>query len=79
MEYIDLVKDKCFFLFWRRMKREELARTLARQTGLSKSAARNEVDELVRDILLRLRRGQPVKFPGVGKLVAKPVKKIPSR
>jgi nucleoid DNA-binding protein len=61
------------------MKREELAKTLARKTGLSKSAARNEVDQLVRDILLKLRHGQPVKFPGVGKLVAKPVKKIPSR
>jgi nucleoid DNA-binding protein len=61
------------------MKREELAKTLARKTGLTKSEARNEVDELVRDILLKLRHGQPVKFPGVGKLVAKPVKKTPSR
>ena len=61
------------------MKREELAKTLARQTGLTKSAARNEVDELVHDILLKLRHGQPVRFPGVGKLVAKPVKKIASR
>jgi len=61
------------------MKREELAKTLARKTGLSKSAARNEVDALVHDILLKLRRGQPVKFPGVGKLVAKPMKKVPSR
>jgi len=61
------------------MKREELAKTLARETGLSKSAARNEVDELVHDILLRLRRGQPVKLPGLGKLISKPVKKIPPR
>ena len=61
------------------MKREQLAKTLARKTGLSKSAARNEVDELVRDILIKLRNGHPVKFPGVGKLIAKPVKKIPSR
>jgi nucleoid DNA-binding protein len=61
------------------MKREELVKTLARQTGLSKSAARNEVDELVHDILRRLRQGQPVKFPGMGKLVTPPVKKIPSR
>jgi nucleoid DNA-binding protein len=61
------------------MKREELARTLARQTGLSKSAARNEVDELVHNILYRLRRGQPVKFPGVGRLVSGTIRKIPSR
>jgi nucleoid DNA-binding protein len=50
------------------MKREELAKTLARQTGLSKSEARNEVDELVHNILDKLRRGRQVKLPGVGKL-----------
>jgi nucleoid DNA-binding protein len=59
------------FLSWRRMKREELAKTLARQTGLSKSAARNEVDELVNDILHKLRQGKQVKLPGVGKLLGK--------
>jgi nucleoid DNA-binding protein len=51
------------------MKREEIAKTLARQTGLSHSAARNEVDELVHKILLKLRKGQQVKVPGVGKLL----------
>lgn len=51
------------------MKRAELAKTLARQTGLSPSAARNEVDELVHNILRKLRQGQPVKLPGVGKLL----------
>jgi len=53
------------------MKREELARTLARQTNLSRAAARDQVDELVRRILKTLRQGQPVELPGVGKLVAK--------
>jgi nucleoid DNA-binding protein len=51
------------------MKREEIAKKLARKTGLSDSAARNEVDELVHRILHKLRRGQPVKLPGVGKLL----------
>jgi nucleoid DNA-binding protein len=51
------------------MKREELAKTLARKTGLSKSKARIEVDELVHDILHKLRRGQQVRLPGVGKLL----------
>jgi nucleoid DNA-binding protein len=51
------------------MKREELAKKLARKTGLSNSAARNEVDELVHNILHKLRKGQQVKVPGVGKLV----------
>jgi len=51
------------------MKREELAKKLARKTGLSNSEARNEVDELVHNILHKLRKGQQVKVPGVGKLV----------
>jgi nucleoid DNA-binding protein len=51
------------------MKRAELAKKLARETGLSHSEARNEVDELVHRILNKLRKGQPVKVPGVGKLV----------
>jgi nucleoid DNA-binding protein len=50
------------------MKREEIAKTLARETGLTHSAARNEVDELVHQILQKLRKGQQVKLPGVGKL-----------
>ena len=51
------------------MKREEIAKKLARKTGLSNSEARNEVDELVHNILDKLRKGQQVKVPGVGKLV----------
>jgi nucleoid DNA-binding protein len=51
------------------MKREELAKKLALRTGLSDSAARNEVDELVHNILLKLRKGHQVKLPGVGKLL----------
>jgi nucleoid DNA-binding protein len=50
------------------MKREELAKTLARETGLSKTAARYEVDQLVHNILGKLRRGHEVKLPGVGRL-----------
>jgi nucleoid DNA-binding protein len=53
------------------MKREELARTLARQTNLSRAAARDEVDELVHRILKTLRKGETVELPGVGKLVAR--------
>jgi nucleoid DNA-binding protein len=53
------------------MKREELAKTLAQRTGLSKSAALNEVDELVHNILVKLRQGRPVKLPGLGKLLVK--------
>jgi len=53
------------------MNREDLARRLARQSKLSRAAARDRVDELVRDILKSLRGGRPVDLPGLGKLVAK--------
>lgn len=53
----------------RPMKREEIAKKLAEKTGLSDSAARNEVDELVHNILNKLRKGQQVKVPGIGKLL----------
>jgi nucleoid DNA-binding protein len=53
----------------KQMTREEIAKKLARKTGLSNSEARNEVDELVHNILDKLRKGQQVKVPGVGKLV----------
>jgi nucleoid DNA-binding protein len=36
------------------MRREELAKKLAQETGLSDAAARNEVDELVHNILRKL-------------------------
>lgn len=51
------------------MKREEIAKKLAQETGLSDSKARNEVDELVHEILQKLRKGHKVRLPGVGKLV----------
>jgi nucleoid DNA-binding protein len=53
----------------KQMTREEIAKKLARKTGLSNSEARSEVDELVHNILHKLRKGQHVKVPGVGKLV----------
>lgn len=54
------------------MKREELARKLARQNKVSSAQARDQVDEMVRKILKSLREGQPVELPGVGRLLAKP-------
>ena len=51
------------------MKRDELAKRLAQETGLSDAEAQNEVDQLVRNILKKLRQGQPVKVPGIGQLL----------
>lgn len=58
------------------MKREELAAKLAHQAHLPAAAARDEVDALVHKILKDLRAGKPVTFPGIGKLVSSPVKRV---
>jgi nucleoid DNA-binding protein len=46
-----------------------LVRTVAKKTRVSRAAAKDHVDEVVGKILKTLRRGQPVKLPGVGKLI----------
>ena len=55
------------------MKQEELARELARElakeTRLPLAVAQDRIDELVHQILRKLRRGRPVELPGLGKLV----------
>jgi len=53
------------------MKQKELARELAKETGLPAAAAQDRIDELVHGILKKLRQGQPVQLPGLGKLVAR--------
>jgi nucleoid DNA-binding protein len=58
------------------MKREDLANKLAQQAHLPVAAARDEVDALVHKILKALRKGKPVEFPGIGKLVSLPVKRV---
>jgi nucleoid DNA-binding protein len=56
------------------MKREEIAKMLAHETGITDSEAKNEVNKLVHEILQELRNGGQVKVPGVGKLVGIPKK-----
>lgn len=51
------------------MKRKELARELAREAGVPAAAAQDRIDELVHRIVKKLRRGELVELPGVGKLV----------
>jgi nucleoid DNA-binding protein len=50
------------------MKRQELTKKLAREMRISQTAAQMAVDELLQSILDDLRKGRPVKLPGVGKL-----------
>jgi nucleoid DNA-binding protein len=48
------------------MKRKELAQELAQTTNQPAAAAQDKVDELVHEILRRLRAGEPVDLEGLG-------------
>lgn len=48
------------------MKREQLARRLARQSGISPAAAADQLDGVLNDILRRVRGGQSACLPGFG-------------
>ncbi|HZT30208.1 MAG TPA: HU family DNA-binding protein [Bryobacteraceae bacterium] len=48
------------------MKKPELARRLARQSGVSKAEAADQLDRVVHQILSNLRKGQPAALPGLG-------------
>ncbi len=54
------------------MKKQDLARRLAREAGVSKAAAADQLDRLVHSILRRLRQGKPVTLPGLGTFVPGP-------
>lgn len=54
------------------MRQEEFARKLAREARLAPAEAQDRIDDLVHRIIKNLRRGRPVKLPGLGKLVARP-------
>lgn len=51
------------------MKPDDFTRTIARKTRISHAAARDQVDEVVHKILKTLKKGKPVKLPGLGKLL----------
>jgi len=51
------------------MKRKQIARTLARQKRVPAAMAGDQIDELVHKILKKLQKGQPVKLPGLGRLI----------
>ena len=54
------------------MKKEDLARELARETRVPTAVAQDRIDALVHRIVGKLRRGLGVELPGVGKLVMRP-------
>ena len=48
------------------MKREQLARRLAKESRLTDAAAADQMDRIVTDLLNRVRKGQSVSLPGLG-------------
>jgi nucleoid DNA-binding protein len=48
------------------MKKEQLARQLAKESGITPAAAADQVDRIVTDILKRVRKGQTASLPGLG-------------
>jgi nucleoid DNA-binding protein len=48
------------------MKKEQLARQLAKESGITPGAAADQVDRIVTDILKRVRKGQSALLPGLG-------------
>ncbi len=49
------------------MKKREIARRMARSTGLSEAEAADRLDRVVRQILRNLRKGRTASLPGLGR------------
>ena len=61
------------------MKKSDVARRLARQTGVSPAEAADRLDEVVHGIFSQLRRRGEAELPGLGKLVMGPQGKLDFR
>jgi nucleoid DNA-binding protein len=48
------------------MKKEQLARRLAKESRITTAAAADQLDRVLHDILKRVRSGQSASFPGLG-------------
>ena len=49
-----------------KMKREQLARRLAKESGVSTARAADQLDRIISEILTRVRKGQSAALPGFG-------------
>jgi len=48
------------------MKKEQVAKQLAKESRISAAAAADQVDRILSDILKRVRKGQAASLPGLG-------------
>ncbi len=56
------------------MKKQQLAKQLAKESHISPGAAADQVDHIVRDLLARIRKGQSASLPGLGTFRSGPEK-----
>lgn len=54
------------------MKKEQLAKRLARESGISTAAAADQLDGILTSILRRVRQGQSASLPGLGTFIPGP-------
>jgi nucleoid DNA-binding protein len=55
-----------------RMKKAQIAKKMARRSGVSESEAADRLDRVVNQILARLRRGEDATLPGLGRFTPGP-------
>jgi nucleoid DNA-binding protein len=48
------------------MKKQDIAKRIARQSGMSRAEAADRMDRVVHQILARLRKGGKTSLPGLG-------------
>jgi len=54
------------------MRKPEIAKRLARQSGVSNAEAADQLDRVVHQILSKLRKGKTATFPGLGQFTPGP-------
>lgn len=54
------------------MKKAQLARRLAKESGITTAAAADQLDEILTRILLRVRQGRSASLPGLGTFIPGP-------
>jgi nucleoid DNA-binding protein len=54
------------------MRKPEIAKRLAKQSGVSNAEAADQLDRVVHEILSKLRKGKAAKFPGLGQFTPGP-------
>jgi nucleoid DNA-binding protein len=54
------------------MKKPQIAKRLAKRSGISSAEAADQLDRVVHEILSHLREGQPAPLPGLGTFLPGP-------